>query len=525
VTLRLYNTLTRRLEDFIPLAPPRVALYTCGPTVWNYAHIGNFRTFVFEDVLRRYLAYAGYAVEHVMNLTDVDDRTIAAAGKAGRRLAEHTAPFVDAFFEDCAYLRIAPAAQYPRATRFVPQMVALVQRLLDRGVAYRGDDGSVYFGIDRFPAYGRLSQVDRRELKAGARVSSDEYDKADARDFVLWKAAKPEDEAVGAAWDAPFGRGRPGWHLECSAMAQALLGETVDIHAGGVDLIFPHHEDEIAQSEAATGKPFVRYWMHAEFLQLGGTKMSKRYGNIVTARDLREDGWDAAAIRTLFCSTQYRRQLQFTDDALRAASVGSARLAEFRQRLAAPGTANPAAAPGALPGCATRLEEAFGAAMDDDLDAPRALAALMDFVREANRELDAHGGALPIERDAALAAFDRVAEVLQVVPAAVAVRASGALVEGAGTGTVTPPGVQAEGSVGAPTVTVAPDGLPLAPPAAGEDRAAWSQRMADIRWAARQRKDWPRADAARALLQEHGFEVRDTREGVQVVPKRQVPGG
>ena len=519
MTLRLYNTLTRRLEDFAPLAPPRVALYTCGPTVWNYAHLGNFRTFVFEDVLRRYLAYAGYAVEHVMNLTDVDDRTIAAAGKAGRGLAEHTAPFVDAFFEDCAYLRITPAAQYPRATRFVPQMVALVQRLLDRGVAYRGDDGSVYFGIDRFPPYGRLSRVDRRELKAGARVSSDEYDKADARDFVLWKAAKPEDEAVGAGWDAPFGRGRPGWHLECSAMAQALLGETVDIHAGGVDLIFPHHEDELAQSEAATGKPFVRYWLHAEFLHLGGTKMSKRYGNIVTARDLREDGWDAAAIRTLFCSTQYRRQLQFTDDALRAAAAGAARLAEFRARLAEAGTA---AAPGALPALATRLEEAFRSAMDDDLDAPRALAALMDFVRDANRELDGRGGAPPAERDAALAAFDRVAEVLQVVPAAQA-----ALRVVPGTAKVAIEGHAPAVSV-QPTEAAGADEDPAAipPPPAGETAAwaVWAERLARIRFAARQAKDWPRADAARALLQQHGFEVRDTKEWVQVVPKRQVPG-
>ena len=468
VTLRLYNTLTRRIEEFVPLAPPRVALYTCGPTVWNYAHVGNFRTFVFEDVLRRYLAYAGYAVEHVMNLTDVDDRTIAAAGKAGRRLAEHTAPFADAFFEDCAYLRIAPATHYPRATQFVPQMVALVQRLLDRGIAYRGDDGSVYFAIDRFPGYGRLSQVDRRELKAGARVSSDEYDKADARDFVLWKAAKPEDEAVGAAWDAPFGRGRPGWHLECSAMAQTLLGETVDIHAGGVDLIFPHHEDEIAQSEAATGKPFVRYWLHAEFLQVGGTKMSKRYGNIVTARDLREDGWDAAAVRYLFCQTQYRRQLQFTDDAVRAAAAGAARLGEFRARLvrAAEGAGGVAGSEGAGPAdLAARLEADFRAAMDDDLDMPNALAALMTFVREANGALDR--GVDAAAAATTLAAFDRVTDVLQVVPVA-----------------------------------------------AGEDaELAWARTRAEARREAKAQRDFARADRIREELRQRGFEVRDARDG------------
>jgi cysteinyl-tRNA synthetase len=517
VTLRLHNSLTRQTEAFAPLAPPRVTLYTCGPTVWNFAHIGNFRTFVFEDVLRRYLEFAGYEVAHVMNLTDVDDRTIAAAGQAGVPLAVHTAPFAEAFFADCRYLRIRPAAHYPRATAFVPQMVALVQRLLDGGVAYRGEDGSVYFAIDRFPSYGRLSQVDRRELRAGARVSSDEYDKADARDFVLWKAAKPEDEAVGAAWDAPFGRGRPGWHLECSAMAQALLGETVDIHAGGVDLMFPHHEDEIAQSEAATGKPFVRTWLHAEFLQVGGAKMSKRYGNIVTARDLREDGWDAAAIRTLFCSTHYRRQLQFTDDALHAAARGAARLAEFRARLAG---AAPAAAPGALVPLAERLDAGFRAAMDDDLDAPRALAALMDFVRDANRDLDGRGGVPPAERDEALVAFDRVAAVLQVVPeAAAAVRV--------GPGVLGLEGFAPDASVEpaeGPAAAEDPGAIPPPPDGDAGAEAAWAERLARLRFAARQRKDWARADAARSLLQARGFEVRDTKDGVEVVKRRKAPG-
>src|SRR5437588_967190 len=300
MTLALYNTLSRRVEPFAPLAPPRVTLYTCGPTVWNYAHIGNFRTFLFEDLLRRYLEFSGYDVFHIMNLTDVDDRTIKAAAAAGKRLEAHTAPFVEAFFGDCDYLRIRKAHAYPRATQSVPAMVRLVQRLLDTGFAYRGEDGSVYFAIAKFPGYGRLSQLDRREIKIGARVASDEYAKDDPRDFALWKRADPIDEQVGAAWDAPFGRGRPGWHLECSAMSLEQIGkccraETLDIHAGGVDLIFPHHEDEIAQSEAATGKPFARFWLHGEFLNVGGTKMSKRFGNFLTARDLREQGVDAAA--------------------------------------------------------------------------------------------------------------------------------------------------------------------------------------------------------------------------------------
>ena len=492
MALRLFNTLTGRLEEFVPLAPPLVTLYTCGPTVWNRAHIGNFRTFAFEDVLRRYLEYRGYSVVQVMNITDVDDRTIAAAAQAGVRLGEHTAPFDRAFREDRDYLRIEPATHYPRATEYVPQMVALVQRLLDRGVAYRGDDGSVYFSIERFPEYGRLSRVDRRELKAGARVSSDEYDKADARDFVLWKAAKPEDEAVGAAWDAPFGRGRPGWHLECSAMAQALLGETLDIHAGGVDLIFPHHEDEIAQSEAATGKPFARYWLHAEFLQVGGTKMSKRYGNAVTARDLAEDGWDAAAVRTLFCSTQYRRQLQLTEDALRAAASGSARLGEFRQRLV---RAEPSAPPGALPALASALEADFVAAMDDDLDMPRALATLMDFVREANRELDQRGGAALAESDAALRVFDALTGVLQVVP-----ERTGAVVAVGGAGV----------SGGAGGVRVPPAG---ASDDVGDPELAWARGQAEERRQARAARDFARADRIRRLLLERGFEVRDARDG------------
>src|SRR5690349_6269569 len=345
MTLALYNTLTRQVEPFAALAPPpaRVTLYTCGPTVWNHAHLGNFRTFLFEDLLRRYLEYSGFDVFHIMNLTDVDDRTIKAAAAAGHRLDQHTAPFVQGFFEDRDYLRIKPAHAYPRATQSVPAMIRLVERLLERGVAYKGDDGSVYFAIGKFPTYGRLSRLDSREIKVGARVASDEYAKDDPRGFDLWKKAAPIDEQVGAAWDAPFGRGRPGWHLECSAMSleqvdQCCHTATLDIHAGGVDLIFPHHEDEIAQSEAATGQPFARFWLHAEFLNVRGTKMSKRFGNFLTARDLREQGVDAAAVRLLFWQTHYRKALDFTDDALVAAGAGVKRLGEFYGRLTAAGS-------------------------------------------------------------------------------------------------------------------------------------------------------------------------------------------
>ncbi|MFL5534703.1 MAG: cysteine--tRNA ligase, partial [Gemmatimonadales bacterium] len=327
MALRLYNTLSRQVEPFEPLQRGRVSLYTCGPTVYNYAHIGNFRTFLFEDLLRRWLEASGYDVFHVMNITDVDDKTINGAKQAGKPLREYVRHYIDAFHEDRQYLRIREASAYPRATDYIPQMIALVDGLLKKGIAYKGDDGSVYFSIARFPQYGKLSRIDMRELKTGAseRVSTDEYAKEDARDFALWKAAKPEDEEVAAAWEAPFGRGRPGWHLECSAMALALLHghwgtDVLDIHAGGVDLIFPHHEDEIAQSCAYTGQDlFARYWLHGEFLNLRGTKMSKRFGNITTPRDLRQDGVDAGAIRLLMFQTHYRQKLDLTDEGLAGA--------------------------------------------------------------------------------------------------------------------------------------------------------------------------------------------------------------
>jgi cysteinyl-tRNA synthetase len=389
----------------------------CGPTVYNYAHIGNFRTFLFGDLLRRYLEYVGYDVFMVMNLTDVDDRTIKAAAEAGVSLNAHTAPFVQAFFEDRDYLRIRPADLYPRATDYVGPMVDLVQRLLERDLAYLGEDGSVYYGVDRFPGYGRLSQLDRRELKAGARVASDEYGKEDVRDFALWKAAEPQDERVDAAWDAPFGRGRPGWHLECSAMSLTEIRhrfgvETLDIHAGGIDLVFPHHENEIAQSEGATGKPFARMWLHGEFLFIRGTKMSKRFGNTLTARDLREEGVDAAAVRMLVFSTHYRQQLNFTDEALDGAVEAVRRIGDFQERLieAAEGVAG-----GAEPVEVGDFESAFREAMDDDLNAPKALGALFSFVRTANRELD-EGRWGPADAAAARLAFDRVMGVLDLVP-------------------------------------------------------------------------------------------------------------
>ena len=507
MTLRLHNTMTRQVEPFTPLAPPDVSLYTCGPTVYNYAHIGNFRTFAFEDVLRRWLEASGFRVLHVMNLTDVDDKMIRGALQNGGTIAALAQPFIDAFYADRDYLRLLPAHAYPRATGYIPEQVALVSDLLAKGIAYRSDDGSVYFAIDRFPAYGRLSRIEARELRAGAsgRVNADEYAKEDARDFVLWKAARPEDEQVGAAWDAPFGRGRPGWHLECSAMSLEIIRErlgadVLDIHAGAVDLIFPHHEDEIAQSCAHTGEAqFARWWMHGEFLTMAGTKMSKRFGNILTARDLRLEGVDAGAVRLLFATTHYRQKLDFTDEALAAAREGSRRLGEFAARLAETGDA--AAAPGgdAFDQLATRLDDEFAAAMNDDLNTPRALAALFDAAVEGNRLLD--NGAAPGE--SFVSSWQRTTAVLQVLPA----ESRRVRVDLAG---------HAEGRASASgTLTV---GESYPGDSAGQE--AWATAWASRRVAAKQARDFAEADRIRALLAEHGWEVRDNRDGTATVQRR-----
>jgi cysteinyl-tRNA synthetase len=407
----LYNTLTRRVEPFAPSDGRTARVYSCGPTVYNPAHLGNFRTFLFCDLLRRTLRLRGWSVRQVMNLTDVDDKIIRRAAEQGKTIREVTEPVTDLFHRDREYLRIEPAEVYPRATDYIPQMIALVRRLVDNGVAYRAEDGSVYFAIDRFPGYGRLSQLDRREVIPGARVAQDDYSKENARDFALWKAAKPEDEQVGAAWDSPWGRGRPGWHLECSAMAIELLGETLDIHSGGVDLIFPHHEDEIAQSEAATGKPFSRFWCHGAFLLTEGAKMAKRLGNVTTVKDIRESSMiPAAAVRHFVFTTHYRKELNLTEEALEASIEAVRRVGDFAERLASAtgGTSELAAA------AAAAIEEA-DAALFDDLNAPEALGALFTFIRRGNSELDRHGrdvGALEKAREA----FGRINGVLDLAP-------------------------------------------------------------------------------------------------------------
>ncbi|HEU0080311.1 MAG TPA: cysteine--tRNA ligase, partial [Longimicrobiaceae bacterium] len=317
--LQFYNTLTRRLEEFVPLEEGKVGMYTCGPTIYAPPHIGNLRTFFFADVLHRYLEYRGYDVRFVMNLTDVDDKTIRGANQKGVPLGEYTEPFADILFDNFRTLGIAPADVYPRATHYVDGMVDLIRRLEERGIAY-AVEGSVYYDISRFPGYGKLSKVDLDAGRRGERVVADEYEKGDARDFALWKAAKPEDEAVGAVWDTPWGRGRPGWHIECSVMSMQELGETFDIHCGGVDLTFPHHEDEIAQSEGATGREFVRYWLHGEFLQMDGEKMAKSVGNVANLQDLVGQGVRPSAIRYLFLTAHYRSKLNFSMEGLAAAA-------------------------------------------------------------------------------------------------------------------------------------------------------------------------------------------------------------
>jgi cysteinyl-tRNA synthetase len=411
---RLYNTLTRQVEPFAPADGRTVRMYTCGPTVYNPAHLGNFRTFLFEDLLRRVLALRGWQVHQVMNITDVDDKIIKRAHEQGKTITEVTEPVVEIFHRDREYLRIKPAEDYPKATEFISSMIALVERLMQRGVAYQAEDRSVYFAISRFPSYGKLSRLDTRQVKSGARVLQDDYSKENAQDFALWKAAKPEDEATGAAWDSPWGRGRPGWHLECSAMAMNLLGETLDLHCGGIDLIFPHHEDEIAQSEAATGKPFSRVWCHGAFLLTEGAKMAKRVGNVTSIQGLRNARFSAAAVRHFVFNTHYRKELNLSEEALLASTEAVKRVGAFAERLRDPATLALGGTSG-LVRAADQAVAAAEAALFDDLNGPEALAALFDFIRTGNAELDRKGG----DRSAvehARAAFDRIDSVLDIVP-------------------------------------------------------------------------------------------------------------
>ncbi len=458
-----FNTLTRQKDPLVPLEPGKVKMYTCGPTVYDYAHIGNFRAFIFEDLLKRWLEYRGFKVQHVMNLTDVDDKTIKGSRTQGIPLKQYTDFYAKAFFEDIKTLNIEPANVYPRATEHVPEMVALIKKLLDKGFAYRGDDGSIYFAISKFPDYGRLSKIQVHELKAGARVNVDEYAKEEAQDFALWKAWTPDDGDV--YWETELGKGRPGWHIECSAMSMKYLGETFDIHCGGVDNMFPHHENEIAQSEAATGKPFVHVWMHNEHLLVEGRKMAKRFGNFYTLRDLLAKGCDPMAIRYLLLSTHYRQQFNFTFEGLDAAKSGIERLTNVMRRLQ---DVNGKGSGLVVTELMCKVETCFGGAMDDDLNISVALASLFDFVRDINNLLDANA----IDKQEAaqvlslLSGFDRVLGVVGEIKKE-------------------------------------------------ETLPKEAQALIVKREEARQAKDWKTADALRQQLKTMGVIVEDTAQGVR----------
>ena len=377
--LKLFNTLTRKIELFKPLHDAEVGIYTCGPTVYDYIHIGNCRAFVFADLLHRYLEYKGYKVKHVINLTDVDDKTIKGSQKEGIPLRKYTEKYAKAFFEDIATLNIKPAFKYPRATEHIKEMVELVKKLLEKGYAYKAKDG-IYYDISKFPEYGKLSKIDVSKLKKGARVDVQEYDKQEAADFALWKFWTPEDGDV--FWETEIGKGRPGWHLECSAMSMKYLGETFDIHTGGVDLIFPHHENEIAQSEAATGKKFVNYWLHNEFILVNGKKMSKSLGNFFTLRDLLNKGYSWRAIRYALLSVHYREQLNISEESLESARNAIERIYDFLLRLKESNSKNTNENVEIL---VNNLLENFEKEMDNDLNISAALAVIFNFIKEINK--------------------------------------------------------------------------------------------------------------------------------------------
>lgn len=375
--IKLFNTLSGRVEPFSPIEDMHVGLYTCGPTVYDYAHIGNFRAYVFEDLLKRFLLFMGYHVLHVMNITDIDDKTIKGASAQGASIQEYTQKYIDAFFLDIDTLKILRADHYPKATAHIKEMARMIEGLLQKGYAYK-QDGSIYYNISKFPDYGKLSKIDRTQLRKGSRMEADDYEKADAVDFVLWKKKKEGEPS----WDMGFGKGRPGWHIECSAMSSRYLGETFDIHCGGVDNIFPHHENEIAQSEAYSGKKFVNYWLHCHHLIVNGQKMSKSMGNFYTLRDLLDKGYDPLAIRFLLLSTHYRKQLNFTFEALKQAASSLQRIKDFQLALL-----DLQQIPGENPKVRDLIEDATArmtAGLSNDLNISMAITSVFDLIKKAN---------------------------------------------------------------------------------------------------------------------------------------------
>ena len=451
--LRLHDTMRGQVEEFVPMEPGQVRMYTCGPTVHDYAHIGNFRTFLFEDLLRRVLIQQGYQVTQVMNLTDVEDRIIKKAAEHGQTIDEFTEKYIEAFFEDLETLRIERAEHYPRATQHIFEMVSLIEVLNEKGHTYI-TDGSTYFRIATFPRYGALSHLDVSGLKAGARVDVDDYGKDDPRDFVLWKARKPEEQS----WETPLGAGRPGWHIECSAMSMKYLGQSFDIHTGGIDNIFPHHENEIAQSEAATGKTFVRYWLHAQHLQDAvGEKMSKRLKNFSTLRDLLAEGYQPRAIRyALMTGAHYRSPLAFSPELLKAADSAVKRLDEFAVRL---GQGRGGGSP------PEEVRQRWDDALKDDLNLPAAMGHLFEFIKAFNARLES-GKATPEERAGAMALLRHANRILGVIQF--------------------PEAVDAE-----------------------------VERLIAQRQAARDGRDFARSDEIRQQLLGMGIQLDDTREGTR----------
>lgn len=412
IPLKLYNSETRQKEVLKPLEKDHVRMYTCGPTVYNFAHIGNFRTYIFEDILRRTIKFFGFKITHVMNLTDVDDKTIKGAIANQVTLDAFTKTYKDAFFEDLKTLNIEPAEKYPAATEYIPEMIQMIQTLIDKGIAYKGGDGSIYYEIAKFKRYGCLSHFKLEDLQAGAseRIASDEYDKEHVADFVLWKKYDPERDG-NIFWESPFGPGRPGWHLECSAMAMQLLGETIDIHVGGIDNMFPHHENEIAQSEACSGKAFVKLWMHSEHLIVDSKKMSKSLGNFYTLRDLTSKGYTGVQVRYMLMHAHYKSQLNFTFAGLEGVKGSLQRLNDFIERMREIQT------PGLFGRTRPILEETykrFATSLADDLNISAALAAVFDMVREINFLSDANQVGKE-DADEVVAFLHRLDEVLGVL--------------------------------------------------------------------------------------------------------------
>ena len=469
--LKLHNTLSGKTEPFVPMVAGEVKMYTCGPTVYDYAHIGNFRTFVFQDILRRYLKQSGLKLNHAMNLTDVDDRIIANAAAAKVGIREYTEKFAQAFFADCKALSIQAPEHWIRATDHIPEMVKLIEELQEKSFTY-DSEGSIYYRIAKFPEYGKLSKIDLTGIQAGARADNDRYEKESARDFALWKAPKPGEHF----WETEIGPGRPGWHIECSAMAMKYLGETLDIHTGGIDLAFPHHENEIAQSEGATGKPFARYWVHAEHLLVEGEKMSKSLGNFFTMRDLYARGYKPSALRYALASVPYRRQLNFTFDGLTQATNSVERLRTFADRLKK--GKFPTGSPAGFKERAAKALDDFDAGMADDLNTAVALAAAFDFLREANIAIDSG----KFGQEDAAAAQDFLAKFDEVF-AVIAENDAGKLKElGYGAGG---------------------DGL-----SDSEIEAVIAERQA-----ARQRRDFAKSDEIRKKLAESGIILEDSKDG------------